>query len=44
MLETQPEMSTFRFGLFGLDKVKDPDGTVEAIEGALTKALDGVER
>ena len=43
-LETQPEMATFRFGLFGLDKVKDPDGTVEAIEGALTKALDGVER
>ena len=28
MLETQPEMATFRFGLFGLDKVKDPDGTV----------------
>ena len=44
MLETQPDMATFRFGLFGLDKVKDPDGTVEAIEGALTKALDGVER
>jgi aspartate aminotransferase-like enzyme len=44
MLETQPEMATFRFGLFGLDKVKDPDGTVEAIKGALTKALDGVER
>ena len=44
MLETQPDMATFRFGLFGLDKVKDPDGTVEAIKGALTKALDGVER
>ena len=44
MLETQPEMGTFRFGLFGLDKVRDPDGTVRAIEGAIAKALDGVER
>lgn len=44
MLETQPEMGTFRIGLFGLDKVKDAAGTVATLKGAMEKALEGVER
>mmetsp|Transcript_4570 Transcript_4570/g.11544 ORF Transcript_4570/g.11544 Transcript_4570/m.11544 type:complete len:143 (+) Transcript_4570:1-429(+) len=44
MLETQPGMSTFRIGLFGLDKVKDPKGTVAKLKAAVEKALEGVER
>ena len=30
-----PEFSTFRIGLFGLDKLKDVDGTVKRLETAL---------
>ena len=44
MLETQPEMATFRIGLFGLDKVKDAAGTIATLKTAMEKALDGVER
>ena len=44
MLETQPEMATVRFGLFGLDKVRDAKHTVTTLKAAVEEALDGVER
>ena len=44
MLDTQPAMATFRIGLFGLDKVKDPTGTVAVLENGVKEALEGVDR
>jgi aspartate aminotransferase-like enzyme len=44
MLETQPEMATFRLGLFGLDKIKDAKKTVETIARGMDEALEGVSR
>jgi aspartate aminotransferase-like enzyme len=34
-----PEFKTFRIGLFGLDKLKNPDRTVASFERALDAAL-----
>jgi aspartate aminotransferase-like enzyme len=34
-----PEFRTFRLGLFGLDKLKDVDGTVARLEAVLTRVL-----
>ena len=44
MLDTQPEMATFRIGLFGIDKVKDAAGTIATLKAGMEKALEGVDR
>ncbi len=36
-----PDFKTFRLGLFGLDKLKNPDRTVDTFERALDAALKG---
>jgi aspartate aminotransferase-like enzyme len=34
-----PEFKTFRLGLFGLDKLKDVEGTVERLRAVIDKVL-----
>ena len=43
-LEKQPAASTFRVGLFGLDKLRDTEETVRIIAEGMKIALEGVER
>ena len=34
-----PEFKTFRLGLFGLDKLKDVEGTVERLRAVIDKVM-----
>jgi aspartate aminotransferase-like enzyme len=38
------DFKTFRIGLFGLDKLHNPDRTVASLDAALTKILSGQQR
>ena len=41
MCDEPADFRTFRIGLFGLDKLKDVDGTVARLEGVLEKVVEG---
>jgi aspartate aminotransferase-like enzyme len=41
MCDEPADFRTFRIGLFGLDKLKDVDGTVARLDAVLEKIAEG---